>query len=400
MDELADALGIDPVELRIRNEPAADPEIGLPFSSRNLVACLREGARALRLGRPRPAPGVRARRAAGWSAPASPPSTYPACTSAPSTATARGRADGQLRGRDRRHRHRHRRPYRADPGRRRRARRAAGPGRRSGSATATSARAVIAGGSMGTASWGWAVIKACRGAARARRDGRRSPPADGDARRTPTRRTIAARRRSSRGTRSARSSPRSGSTSTPARSGSPRLLGVFAAGRIVNPTTARSQFLGGMTMGLSHGAARGGAAGPPVRRLRQPRPRRVPHRRQRRRPRDRGALDRRAGRRTSTRSASRASARSASSAPPPRSPTPSTTRPVSGCATCRSGWTDFSPDPHEHLWRHTVQYMKLGRTGLDILRICLGCMSYGEPDRGTHPWTLDEEESRPFSGRA
>jgi xanthine dehydrogenase YagR molybdenum-binding subunit len=45
MDELADALGMDPVELRIRNEPTLDPERGVPFSDRRLVECLREGAR-------------------------------------------------------------------------------------------------------------------------------------------------------------------------------------------------------------------------------------------------------------------------------------------------------------------------------------------------------------------
>lgn len=45
MDELAHALGMDPVELRIRNEPARDPERGVPFSDRRLVDCLREGAR-------------------------------------------------------------------------------------------------------------------------------------------------------------------------------------------------------------------------------------------------------------------------------------------------------------------------------------------------------------------
>ncbi|MFD7665641.1 molybdopterin cofactor-binding domain-containing protein [Streptomyces sp. NPDC059788] len=45
MDELADALGMDPVELRIRNEPAVDPERGVPYSDRHLVECLREGAR-------------------------------------------------------------------------------------------------------------------------------------------------------------------------------------------------------------------------------------------------------------------------------------------------------------------------------------------------------------------
>jgi xanthine dehydrogenase YagR molybdenum-binding subunit len=45
VDELAHALGLDPVELRLRNEPGADPERGVPFSDRRLVACLREGAR-------------------------------------------------------------------------------------------------------------------------------------------------------------------------------------------------------------------------------------------------------------------------------------------------------------------------------------------------------------------
>ncbi|MCE0763241.1 xanthine dehydrogenase family protein molybdopterin-binding subunit [Pseudonocardia kujensis] len=45
MDELAVELGMDPVELRIRNEPSVDPERGVPFSERRLVGCLREGAR-------------------------------------------------------------------------------------------------------------------------------------------------------------------------------------------------------------------------------------------------------------------------------------------------------------------------------------------------------------------
>ena len=47
-----------------------------------------------------------------------------------------------------------------------------------------------------------------------------------------------------------------------------------------------------------------------------------------------------------------------------------------------------------------MKYTKLGRTGLTVSRICLGCMSYGDPNRGTHPWTLDEEASRPFIARA
>ena len=44
--------------------------------------------------------------------------------------------------------------------------------------------------------------------------------------------------------------------------------------------------------------------------------------------------------------------------------------------------------------------IKLGRTGLDVSRICLGCMSYGEPDRGNHAWTLPEATSRPFFKKA
>lgn len=44
MDELADRLGIDPVELRLRNEPEQDPEKHVPFSTRALVACLKQGA--------------------------------------------------------------------------------------------------------------------------------------------------------------------------------------------------------------------------------------------------------------------------------------------------------------------------------------------------------------------
>ena len=47
-----------------------------------------------------------------------------------------------------------------------------------------------------------------------------------------------------------------------------------------------------------------------------------------------------------------------------------------------------------------MQYTKLGSTGLDVSRICLGCMSYGDPARGSHPWTLPEDDSRPHLQRA
>ncbi|MGW2834284.1 aldo/keto reductase [Streptomyces sp. NPDC001286] len=47
-----------------------------------------------------------------------------------------------------------------------------------------------------------------------------------------------------------------------------------------------------------------------------------------------------------------------------------------------------------------MQYVKLGSTGLDVSRICLGCMTYGLPDRGVHEWTLGEEDSRPLIRQA
>jgi aryl-alcohol dehydrogenase-like predicted oxidoreductase len=47
-----------------------------------------------------------------------------------------------------------------------------------------------------------------------------------------------------------------------------------------------------------------------------------------------------------------------------------------------------------------MQYTKLGRTGLDVSRLCLGCMSFGEPERGSHIWTLGDAASRPFFRKA
>jgi len=47
-----------------------------------------------------------------------------------------------------------------------------------------------------------------------------------------------------------------------------------------------------------------------------------------------------------------------------------------------------------------MEYTRLGTSGLHVSRIVLGCMSYGVPDRGAHPWSLPEEESRPFVRQA
>ena len=150
---------------------------------------------------------------------------------------------------------------------------------------------------MGTASWGSAVVKALPRAARAARRRRRS------------RRRARGRRRHRRRRRGAASrSPRHAfgaqfaEVRVDADTGEvrvPRLLGVFAAGRIVNPQTARSQLIGGMTMGLSMALHEESVMDPRVRRLRQPRPRRSTTS-----PayadvaRHRGALDRRGRRRT------------------------------------------------------------------------------------------------------
>ena len=43
-----------------------------------------------------------------------------------------------------------------------------------------------------------------------------------------------------------------------------------------------------------------------------------------------------------------------------------------------------------------MEYVKLGSTGLDVSPLCVGCMTFGEPERGPHPWTLTEDESRPL----
>ncbi len=48
----------------------------------------------------------------------------------------------------------------------------------------------------------------------------------------------------------------------------------------------------------------------------------------------------------------------------------------------------------------SMKTIKLGRTGLDVSRICLGCMSYGDAARGNHAWTLGEAASRPFIKKA
>lgn len=47
-----------------------------------------------------------------------------------------------------------------------------------------------------------------------------------------------------------------------------------------------------------------------------------------------------------------------------------------------------------------MEYTRLGKTGLEVSRICVGCMSFGEPTAGNHPWSLNEADSRPIIRKA
>ena len=49
---------------------------------------------------------------------------------------------------------------------------------------------------------------------------------------------------------------------------------------------------------------------------------------------------------------------------------------------------------------YSMETKRLGPTGLEVSRLCLGCMSYGVPDKGTHEWSLPEDQARPFIKKA
>jgi xanthine dehydrogenase YagR molybdenum-binding subunit len=244
IDELAAAADVDPIELRVRNEPAVDPSNGHPWSSRNLVACLRRGAAEFGWESRDPTPG--ARRDGRWlvgTGVAS--STYPAFRSK-SSALARAEADGgftvMIGAAD------------------------IGTGARTVltqiaadelAVPVSSVRVLVgdsalpfawlAGGSAGTASWGSAVVLACR-KLRERLAKGEEPPVE----------VLADTEDELEGQRPDVSRHAFGAQFAEVRvcvdTGEvrvPRLLGVFACGRIINPLTARSQFIGGMTMGMS-----------------------------------------------------------------------------------------------------------------------------------------------------
>ncbi|OQO92059.1 xanthine dehydrogenase [Saccharomonospora piscinae] len=244
MDELAEACGLDPVELRLRNEPETDPETGKPYSSRNVVACLLEGAR--RFGwRDRPPVARSTRDGDWWVGTGVACSTYPVlATPGASSATVRHRGHGR---------------YEVSIG-------AADLGTGSWTVLTQIAadaldvpdahielrlgdtdlpEASVAGGSSGTTNWGSAVVAAARGFRAAHGDDPRAgdeftagTPDDGL-------RDEFARYAFGAQFAEARVDVVTGEIRVP------RLLGVFAVGRVLNPRTARSQLVGGMTMGLS-----------------------------------------------------------------------------------------------------------------------------------------------------
>lgn len=243
MDELAVACGMDPIDLRIVNEPPIDPESGKPWSGRNLVGCLREGAR--RFGWRRREPGGALRRDGAWRVGMGvASSTYPAYSQPGTSATIRFEGGGC---------------YAVLIG-------AADIGTGSWTVLAhiaadalgcpveavrieigdtTLPNAIVEGGSMGVSCWGSAIVAAAR-AFREKHGDRPAAAAETTAEmpENPAAERFAmhsfgaqfAEVRADRDTGEVRVS---------------RMLGVFSVGRIINPLTARSQLIGGMTMGLS-----------------------------------------------------------------------------------------------------------------------------------------------------
>ncbi|WNF25513.1 xanthine dehydrogenase family protein molybdopterin-binding subunit [Streptomyces sp. C11-1] len=258
MDELASALGLDPVELRLRNEPETEPDSGRPFSSHGLAACLREGA--ARFGwhdrDPRPAARQEGRWLLGTGVASA---TYPVLVSR-STASAHAAVDGTYRVE----------VNATDIGTGARtvlARIAADALGTDPDAVAVAIgstelpTAPLAGGSSGTASWGWAVHKAASELADRLAAHSGPLPAEGLTASADTEQETAAESPYARHAFGAHFAE----TAVDAVTGEVRvrrLLGVYAAGRILNAATARSQFTGGMVMGIGMALTEGSGIDP------------------------------------------------------------------------------------------------------------------------------------------
>jgi xanthine dehydrogenase YagR molybdenum-binding subunit len=243
MDELAGACGIDPIELRERNEPEIDPETAKPFNNRRLIDCLHRGAERFNWSARKPQP--RATLDGDWWVGTGVASaTYPAMTIPGNAARVASIPEGR---------------YAVAIGCV-----DIGTGARTvltqiaADALAVDTDAIdlqiadtrlpsasVAGGSSGTASWGSAVVAACQ-RFRAEHGEAPDPGNETTASAAPNPEVdhysfhsfgaVFAEARVHRWTGEIRV---------------PRLLGVYSVGRVVNPTTARSQLIGGLTMGLS-----------------------------------------------------------------------------------------------------------------------------------------------------
>ncbi|MCW2607823.1 MAG: xanthine dehydrogenase [Frankiales bacterium] len=244
MDELAVATGIDPVELRLRNDTQVDPSTDRPFSSRHLAECLRRGAEVFGWAGRDPRPGVR--REGRWLVGTGmATATYPVYIAA-SSARARRCADGTfevgVNATD------------LGTGARTVLRQLAAdalgvdPSRvRVDVADSDLPDAPVAGGSSGTSSWGSAVHKACCALVSGRADEVVVDTQDEvDAQAELSRHAFGAQ------FAEARVDLDSGEVRVP------RMVGVFAVGRVVNPRTAASQLRGGMVMGLGMALHEGG----------------------------------------------------------------------------------------------------------------------------------------------
>jgi len=241
MDELAVACGIDPVDLRVRNEPLRDPDTGLPFNRRRLVDCLREGAD--RFGWERRSAAPRAHRDGGWLIGMGVASaTYPAMRQPGSQARVTRTANG----------------YQVLIG-------AADLGTGTWTALTQVAAdalgvdldqvelaigdtdlptATVAGGSTGLASWSAAVLEAASRFRDEQGSGAEVGASSlGTAGANPAAEGLATH---SYGAHFAqvRVHESTGQIRVD------RMLGMFSVGRVINPRTARSQFIGGITMGV------------------------------------------------------------------------------------------------------------------------------------------------------
>ncbi|SNS86469.1 xanthine dehydrogenase family protein molybdopterin-binding subunit [Rhodococcoides kyotonense] len=244
IDELSYAVGIDPIELRILNEPDVDPASDQRFSSRSVVECLREGAERFGWSERDPHPGHRreGRKLIGTGVATA---SYPVLIS-PSSASASLSEDGSITV-----------SVAASD---------IGTGARTvlrqiaADALAVSAdrvelklgdsalpKAPGAGGSSGTSSWGWAVTKACRALVdRVGSIDDASGPAEVTVETSDDLDEQKDLARMAFGAQFAEVEVDIDTGEVRVR----RMLGVFGIGRVMNPRLARSQLIGGMTFGL------------------------------------------------------------------------------------------------------------------------------------------------------